>query len=164
MTYRYGGPIQRPVPSSRAARASFAKVSLAKREQLLASVPLFADLRKHHLTTIARRTETVRFEPGDEIVSEGDMGDFCAVVVDGKADVLRKGKKVVSLGTGEIFGELALVDPGPRSATVKAATEVVAIKVGQEDFASLVASDPRVALRVMAVLGRRLRETTARLD
>ncbi|HUO47168.1 MAG TPA: cyclic nucleotide-binding domain-containing protein [Acidimicrobiia bacterium] len=164
MSYTYRGPIQRPTQSARAAKVTFARISLAKREELLGRVPMFAELKKGQLRNIARNIETVRYPAREEIVTEGSVGDFCAVIVDGDAEVVRKGKKIAVLGAGDIFGELAIVDPGPRSAAVRSLTEVTAIKIHQETFAEVVTADPRISLGIMQVLGRRLRETTSRLD
>jgi CRP-like cAMP-binding protein len=128
------------------------------------AVPLFADLRKRQVGSIARITETARFQPGHEIVVEGTPGDFCCIIVEGTADVIKDGSRIARLGPGDLFGELAILDPGPRSATVRTITEVVAIRVQRDQFIEVATADPRVALRILEVLARRLRETTERLD
>lgn len=124
---------------------------------------MFAELKKGQVRSIARITETVRYPAGEEVVTEGSIGDFCAIIVEGSAEVTKGSASIAKLGSGELFGELALVDPGPRSATVRALNEMTAIKIDQDAFAKVVTEDPRIALRVLQVLARRVRETTERL-
>ncbi len=164
MSYPRSRPIEQPTPSARAAKASFARITLARRVEFLSGLPLFAGLPKRQVTSIARITETIRFAPGQEIVIEGARGDFCFMLVEGAAEVVREGALVARLGPGEVFGELALLDPGPRSATVRSMTEVVAIRIEREALEKVITTDPRIALRMLQVLARRLRVTTAELN
>lgn len=164
MSQAYGWPVQPPTRSPQAAKAAFAKVSLAKREELLARVPMFAELKRGQMRSLARITETAHFPSGHEIVTEGDEGDFCAIIVDGSVEVVRGGTTIASLATGEIFGEMALIDPAPRSASVRTLTEVTAIRIHQKAFAKVVDEDPRIALGVLQTLAARLRQTTRLLS
>jgi CRP-like cAMP-binding protein len=164
MNYTRGWPIEPVSRSARSAAATLGRITLAKRQEFLSKVPLFTDLKKRQLASIARITETARFQPGHEIVVEGTPGDFCCIIVEGEADVIKEGSRITRLGAGDLFGELAILDPGPRSATVRTVTEVVAIRVQRDEFVEVASADPRVALRILEVLARRLRETTERLD
>jgi CRP-like cAMP-binding protein len=125
---------------------------------------LFAGLKKRELASIARITETARFPHSHEIVIEGSLGDFCCIIVEGAADVIKDGSRIARLGPGDLFGEMAILDPGPRSATVRTVTEVVAIRVQRDEFIKVATADPQVALGILEVLARSLRETTERLD
>jgi CRP-like cAMP-binding protein len=119
---------------------------------------MFADLKKTQIRSLARITETARFPANHEIITEGDKGDF--VIVEGTAEVTKGGALIARIGPGDMFGELAIFDPGPRSATVRTLSDVVAIRIRQEPFGKVVTADPRIALRVMKDLARRLRDTT----
>lgn len=155
-----GWPIQPVTQSARAARAAYARVSLARQEELLSKAPMFADLKKNQIRGLARITETARFPANHEMITEGHTGDFCGIMVEGTAEVLKGGASIARIGAGDMFGELAIFDPGPRSATVRTLSEVVAIRIQQGPFDEVVTADPRIALRVMQALARRLRETT----
>ncbi len=164
MSYTHGWPIEPVGRSAKSAAATLARITVAKRQELLSGVPLFSDLQKRELASIARITETARFQHGHEIVAEGTPGDFCCIIVEGTADVIKDGSRIAQLGPGDLFGEMAILDPALRSATVRTVTDVVAIRVQRDEFIKVVTADPRVALRILEVLARRLRETTERLD
>jgi CRP-like cAMP-binding protein len=164
MTYTRGWPIEPVGRSAKTAASTLARITITKRQEFLSAVPLFAGLKKRELASIARVTETARFPHGHEIVVEGSPGDYCCIIVEGAADVIKEGSRIARLGPGDLFGEMAILDPGPRSATVRTVTEVVAIRVQRDEFIKVATADPRVALRILEVLARRLRETTERLD
>jgi len=128
----------------------------------LRGVPLFADVPGEDLAQIALIAEELDAEPGAELVREGDAGDSLYLVVEGRLRVLRAGREVSSLGEREVFGEMALLDPAPRSATVQAASDVRVLRIHREEFAEVLAERPEVARGVIQVLVRRLREATAR--
>lgn len=124
----------------------------------LASVPLFAACTKKDLRLIARRAEDVRVRAGREIVREGTPGHEFFVIVDGKAAVRRKNKKVATLGRGDFFGELALLDRAPRNATVVAETDMELLVLGQREFSGLIDEVPGLAHKILSGLARRLRD------
>lgn len=101
------------------------------------------------------------YQPGEDIVREGDTGDCMFVIQDGEADVLRKVEGVETvvdhMGAGDIFGEIAIVERTLRSSTVRAATEVRAITVDRDTFLRRVQEDPTLALNVLQVLAGRVR-------
>jgi CRP/FNR family transcriptional regulator len=164
MTYTRGWPMKRPPPSVRTAATASARLSLARRQELLSGLALFAELKNRELRSLARIADTARFPADHEIVVEGAPGDFCFLLVEGSAEVVKGGNAVISLGPGEIFGELAMLDPGPRSATVRTISEVLALRVQRDPFIHVVGEDPRIGLRLLAVMARRLRATTEQLD
>jgi CRP/FNR family transcriptional regulator, cyclic AMP receptor protein len=126
----------------------------------LAEVPLFRACTTKDLVTIAKRAEDLAVPAGKTLITEGSVGaqEFF-VIVDGKASVTRKGKKVATLGPGDYFGELALLDRAPRNATVTAATDMEVVVLAQRDFASVVDEVPGLARKLLAAMARRLRES-----
>jgi CRP-like cAMP-binding protein len=100
---------------------------------------------------------TVTFEAGEAILHEGDEGHEFYVIMEGEADVLRHGKTLYSLGPGELFGEMALIDASPRSADVIAKTHCKLAVVNESRFLFLVQHNPYFALMVMRVMAERLR-------
>ena len=90
----------------------------------LAKVPLFSDCSQRDLQTIARVVREIPHEAGTVIAREGEPGVGLFVILDGTADVSIGGRKKATLGPGDFFGEIALLDGGPRTATVTAKTDV----------------------------------------
>jgi CRP/FNR family transcriptional regulator, cyclic AMP receptor protein len=128
----------------------------------LAQVPLFSALSKKELQLVARRAEDVRVDPGRILVSEGSTGSEFFVIIDGTATVSRHGRKVASLGAGDAFGELALLDKAPRNATVTAQTEMEVVVLGQREFGGLIDEVPGFARKLLAGMARRLRDSDAK--
>jgi CRP-like cAMP-binding protein len=126
---------------------------------LLAAVPLFSDLSSRHLKRIADLAEEVRFSAGDLIVQEGQPGGTFYVILEGEAKVTRKGRKLNELYPGDFFGEVSLLDGGPRTATVTAETPIVAIRLFRKEFAKLISAEPEIALKIVAELASRIRRT-----
>jgi len=128
----------------------------------LADVPLFSALSKKDLQLVARRAEDVKVDAGKVLVTEGSAGSEFFVIVDGKARVTRRGKKVADLGAGQFFGDLALLDRAPRNATVVADTTMELLVLGQREFSALIDEVPGFAHKLLAGLARRLREQDAK--
>jgi CRP/FNR family cyclic AMP-dependent transcriptional regulator len=97
------------------------------------------------------------FANGQTIFREGDRGDEFFVVVRGEVEIRSGNRHLETLGQNSIFGEMALIDDSPRSATVIALTDVIAAPIGEKQFLFLVRHTPFFALRVMRVLASRLR-------
>ena len=102
--------------------------------QHLSQVQMFSSLNKKELGLIARAADVVTVKPGTEIVTQGTPGHEFYLVMSGQATVRRNGRKIATLGPGAYFGELALLDRGPRSATVVAETDVELAVIGQREF------------------------------
>lgn len=138
---------------------------MSKRDRYLEhlkKVPLFAMCSKQELTMIARRGTHLEFDEGATIVRQGASGyEFC-IIIDGKAAVSRDGRDVATLGPGDFFGELALLDRAPRNATVTAATRLEAIIVSSREFRALLEEAPTLTYKLLAAMARRLRELDAR--
>jgi CRP-like cAMP-binding protein len=139
-------------------------VTVVERVLFLKGIELFSTLAGEDLAAIAGIAEEIEKDPGEAVVVEGEPGDALFFVVSGRVVVERGGKPVAELGEREVFGEMALLDPGPRSATVRAASEVVLLSIAREDFDDIMRDRPEVPIGVMKVLVRRLREVLARVD
>jgi CRP/FNR family cyclic AMP-dependent transcriptional regulator len=127
----------------------------------LGQVPLFSACSRKDLQQVARRAEDVRVDAGKVLVREGAAGAEFFVILEGNADVTRRGEKVATLGPGQFFGDLALLDRAPRNATVTAATPMELVVLGQREFAALIDEVPGFAHKLLAGLAHRLREYDA---
>jgi CRP-like cAMP-binding protein len=108
--------------------------------------------------------DAFRVSPGDVLFREGDAGDRMYVILEGQVDI-RVGETVVeNAGQGSIVGEMALIDDGPRAASVVAATLCRLVAVDRARFHSLIQSDPAFATHVMKVLVERLRRMNRLFD
>jgi CRP/FNR family transcriptional regulator, cyclic AMP receptor protein len=105
--------------------------------------------------------QDVSFKAGDTIIAEGDEGDTAFFIVSGTVEVIvgRGGnaRTVGMLQTGEVFGEMCLIEPGPRSATAIAATDAECLAVSYEEFVAAIEENPTRAVAFMKTLVRRLR-------
>jgi CRP/FNR family transcriptional regulator, cyclic AMP receptor protein len=104
-------------------------------------------------------TETLSFKAGDTIFLEGDNALDLFVIKSGQVRIQIGNKTVAELAPDTIFGEMALIDDEPRSATAIAVTEVELVSVSEKQFLFLVSQTPYFALKVMRVLAQRLRNT-----
>ena len=125
---------------------------------LLAQVPLFAGLGRRHLRQLAEHADVMSFRERETIVQTGQPGGTFYVILQGAAKVTRGTKTLGRLEPGDFFGEISLLDGGPRTATVMAETPLVAIRVFRRSFDKVVAQEPTVAAKILAVVARRLRE------
>ena len=98
------------------------------------------------------------FARGATLAVEGQRGDVAHIILECQARVTRRGRTVATLLPGQFFGEISLLDGGPRTASVIADTPVTAIRIFKRSFDKLVSSDPSVASRMLSVVARRLRE------
>jgi CRP/FNR family transcriptional regulator, cyclic AMP receptor protein len=142
------------VPPTRGRKGS----TTAQRAELLSRVPLFSGLSRRHLRQLAEACTDARYRPGTTIVVEGRPGDTFFVIVEGEAAVLRGVRRIAKLGPGDFFGEIALLDGGPRTASVEAITMVLAIRLNRSTFNQLLKSEPRVAVKILDEVAHRIRE------
>jgi CRP/FNR family cyclic AMP-dependent transcriptional regulator len=127
-------------------------------ENTLAQVPLFSGVKPKELQKLGRRMTERSFNEGDEITTEGKSGIGFFVIEDGEASVSVGGKIVRTLGPGEHFGEVALIDSGPRSATIIASTDLRCRGMSAWEFRPFVEEHPEVAWSLLETLVGRLRE------
>jgi CRP/FNR family cyclic AMP-dependent transcriptional regulator len=130
-------------------------------ESRLGNVPLFRACSKHDLRLIAHLADTDSCKAGEVLVKEGQRGNELYVIVDGEADVTRNGERVATLGAGDYFGELAVLRPAPRTATVIASTDMQVLIVTARELAILIADVPLFARKLLAGMAGRIQEADA---
>jgi CRP-like cAMP-binding protein len=135
---------------------------VANREitQQLGKVPLFSGLSQRELEAIVRAGKEVEHRAGHVIAREGDRGIGFFLVLSGEARVSRGGKGLAKLGPGDFFGEISLLDRGPRTATVTASTPIRLLGVTAWVFRGLLTENPSIALKLLEVVAGRLRQVT----
>jgi len=129
----------------------------------LASIPLFSSCSNRDLQKIARASDEISIDEERVLVEQGAIGHECFVIIEGNAVVKRGNRRVADLGPGDHFGELALFDGGPRTASVIAETDMKVLVLGQREFAGLLDEVPGLAHKVMANLARQIRELDAKI-
>jgi CRP/FNR family cyclic AMP-dependent transcriptional regulator len=129
----------------------------------LASVPLFRGLTNKELRDIARATVELDIEEGKEFVTQGDVGREAFIIVKGTAEAIRNGKKIGELGPGACVGELALLDHGPRTASVIAATPLTVLVLSPREFNGVLDEVPTLNHKLLEALAGRVRELDARI-
>jgi len=135
---------------------------MARRKDLietLASVGLFARCTKRELGTVARHIETVALADGTEMITQGGPGDALFVILEGAAIVVRGGVEVDTAEAGDHFGELALLDGEPRSATVRAQGPITVAVLGVRMFRTLLREFPDIAEQLLAGMAGELRRS-----
>jgi CRP/FNR family cyclic AMP-dependent transcriptional regulator len=133
---------------------------MARRDQFidhLSQVPLFSALSRRELALVAKRAEDVVVPAAKVLVSEGETGNQFFVIMSGTAKLTRRGRKIATLGPGDSFGELALLDKHPRNATAVAETPMELVVIGQREFAGLIDDVPGFARKLLAAMAARLR-------
>jgi CRP/FNR family cyclic AMP-dependent transcriptional regulator len=127
----------------------------------LRSVALFAGMPERDLEKIAQQMREVRHPAGTEITVQGREGVGFLIILDGQAEVSTMDGRTRSLGPGDHFGEMALLDQGGRSATVTAATDLHLAAIAEWNFKPFLLEHPEVAYRLLQVLSRRIRDAEA---
>ena len=130
---------------------------MAEIEETLARVPLFSGIKPKELKKLSKRMTERDFNEGDEITREGESGIGFFVIEEGNASVSVGGNIVRTLGPGEHFGEIALIDSGPRSATIIAGTDLRCRGMSAWEFKPFVEEHPEVAWGLLETLVGRLR-------
>ena len=123
----------------------------------LGALPMFGGCTNKELRDIARIVDELQVESGRVLMSQGDAGQEAFVIEEGAAEVVRDGQLLATVGPGSYVGELALIDAGPRSATVTATTPMRVLVIGTREFATLLDEVPGLARRVLVSTARRLR-------
>lgn len=129
----------------------------------LTSVPLFAQCTKAELKSLARHTSDITAEPEQVLIKEGQGAYDFFVIVSGDAEVSREGQVVARLKAGDYFGEIGLLAPALRDATVTARSDMELIVLAQWDFEQALAEAPGMTRRLLAGMAHRLRELDQRL-
>jgi CRP-like cAMP-binding protein len=134
---------------------------MAASVETLRKVPLFAELEDRELERLAQHFKERTFPEGSAVTTEGGTGAGFFIIADGSATVSVAGEEKATLGPGDFFGEIALVDEGTRSATIIAATDLRCYGLTAWEFRPFVEEHPQVAWPLLKTLARRLREAQA---
>jgi CRP/FNR family transcriptional regulator, cyclic AMP receptor protein len=121
---------------------------------VLGALPLFGRLGKRQLRGLAKVARVVDYAAAEPIVTKGEPGNSFYLVLEGRAKIVGKSK---SFRPGDFFGEMALIDGGPRSATVIAAGAVRVMQLPRRAFLQALKQDPQISLAIMETLAGRVR-------
>jgi CRP/FNR family transcriptional regulator, cyclic AMP receptor protein len=137
-------------------------------DQILARAGLFQRVERSAITALTKQLQRVDFPPGHVIFAEGDPGDRVYIIVSGKVKIGRRypdGREnlLTIMGPSDMFGELSIFDPGPRTSTATAITEVRVVSMDRDALRAWIADRPEIAERLLRVLARRLRRTNSNL-
>ncbi len=130
--------------------------------ELLQRVPLFADLDRRELETLARSFKERTFKSGDTVAAEGRGGVGFFIIDDGEASVSVRGQDRATLRSGDYFGEVALLDEGARTATITATSDLRCYGLTSWEFRPLVEGNASIAWKLLGTLAKRLRAAEQR--
>ncbi len=135
-------------------------ISTIEKVLFLKSVDLFSQMPGEDLAQVAQIAQELYFEQGHQIIKQGDIGDCLYLIIEGEVKVVAGEKEVACLGEKECVGEMSLLDSEPRSASVLASTDVMLLKIEQEDFYDMISERPEIAQGVITILTKKLRGQT----
>ena len=138
--------------------------SKKERVSRLGQVRLFKELSKSDLKELEDIGRVVEHAPGHTIIDQGESGAGFHMILSGEVKVVRGGRTVARLGPGEVFGEMALIDGGPRTATVVAETDTTTFAIATWDFRALVKKRPGMSWSLLLSMTERLREAQRKED
>ena len=133
-------------------------ISTVEKVLFLKSIDLFAQIAGEDLVRIAQIAEEQTFDPGQDLMKEGELGDSMYLIGAGRVSVHKGERVIVELGERECVGEMAILDSEPRSATVTSLEPVAVLKIEREDFYELLSEKIEIAVGMIKVLTRRLRD------
>ena len=143
-------------------------MSLDQEVEILRQIPLFSNIDTAKLKLMCFASERLTYKPGQVLFKQGDAGDAAYIVIDGEAEVIAETPAgpvpVAVLGRNDIIGEIAILCDVPRTATIKAASHLVTLKVTKDLFFRMVTDFPEMGVEIMRVLAHRLENTTAKLS
>ena len=128
-----------------------------KKLQLLATVPIFARLSRRDLERVGQLVEEIDVPAGKVLMRQGATGDEFFLIVEGSVRVERDGRILKKRGQGEFVGEIALIDEGPRTATVTCETDCRMLVLAHREFHTLLSEHPDIQLLVLKTLAERVR-------
>ena len=142
-------------------------MSLNEEVELLRNIPMFARIEPSKLKLLAFTSERLTFQSGQDLCVQGGDGDSAFIIIEGDADVIVDSPNgpltVAAMGRNDVVGEIAILCDVPRTATVRATTDLTALKISKDLFFRLVTEFPQMAVEIMRVLATRLNVTTAQL-
>jgi CRP/FNR family cyclic AMP-dependent transcriptional regulator len=130
---------------------------------VLAYVPLFSQCSKRELRLIAKCAKTKEIRIGTTLMAEGESGDTMYVLLSGKAQVKKGGRKLADVGRGGVVGELAVLGKAPRNATVTTTTDAEVAVIGRRDVFKLIEDAPGFSRKLLEALADRVRELDKRV-
>ena len=143
-------------------------MSLNEEVDLLRNIPMFSKVDPAQLKLLAFTSERLTFGAGQELFHQGDGGDTAYIIIEGQGDVTVSTPAgeitVAQVGKNDLIGEIAILCDMPRTATVKAVSEVVTLAISKDMFFRMVTEFPQMAVEIMRELARRLERTTSKLQ
>jgi CRP-like cAMP-binding protein len=133
----------------------------ARKAELLAQIPLFSKCSKRQLAQVTAFTVPDTLAAGTVLTRQGAAGGIAYILASGQAEVLRDGRRLALLGPGDVVGELSLFDGKPRSATVKAVTELEVLEIDARDLNRLFTKTPVIRRSLLSAVAGRLRQADA---
>jgi CRP-like cAMP-binding protein len=143
---------------SPAAQGDADMLSLVEKVLVLKSASLFNQTPDNVLADVAQRVQEISFEAGDLIFNKGDFGDSLYIIISGTVQVWDGPHLLNELGEGDIFGELALLDPAPRSASVKTVAPTRLLQLDAAHFRTILEERPEVPVAIIRVLTGYIRD------
>jgi CRP-like cAMP-binding protein len=132
-------------------------LALLEKLIVLGESSLFEGMTSEELHPVGEIAEPVDLDPGDVAVRQGDPGDAIFVIAEGTLAVTKDGLKLKEVGRGSVFGEVALLDGGPRSASVEAVTRTRLLRIPRAEFEALIDQHPEIARGIIRTLLAHLR-------
>ena len=136
-------------------------------EDTLAQVDLFSQLTRKDLTRLGRAVVVRNYKKGETIVKEGEQAVAFFIIANGRVEVVQstgsKTQKLADLKSGDCFGEMALLDGGPRSATARALEDTQCLVLSRWDFVAELRTSPHIAVAMLPIISKRLRDVDAKL-
>lgn len=133
-------------------------------EDFLGRVPIFESCTPAEISDVAAVAQEHSYAPGQIIVTQGTPGQAFYLILSGRVGIERDGSVLGAFGPGDFFGEMALLDSAPRSATIRAIDETHCLMLSSWDFKGLIERSPSIAIKLLEVLSRRLRVADERLS
>jgi len=156
ISYTEGGTLE-PVPSA-------SSINQSEKMERLEAVPLFQECTRHQLRAVAKIAGLFDAPADTVLIRAGESGEEFFLIVDGTARVHVSARKRLRLRPGDFFGEMSLLDGGPRSATVVAETALRLLVIRRRDFSTLLQTVPGMTQSLLVTLCRRVRQAERRLD
>lgn len=142
-------------------------MSLAEEVELLRRIPLFANIETSKLKLLAFTSERVRYSAGETLFEQDEIGRSAYIIIAGQADIIVRTPQgpqtVASVGRNDFVGEIAILCDVPRTATIRARTDLTALCISKDLFFRMVNEFPQMAVEIMRVLAQRLEKTTKAL-